>query len=89
MLPPVTAGVVKDGPPVQEPPPVIVGFVIAGAVKVLLLIVCVSVVPMIAPTGAARPPWNCALRLLTIVGLAMEKGAVPTVTVETICCEKV
>ena len=64
-------------------------FPLLAPVRVLFDSGCVSLTPTGAELGAANPPKNCAFRLLTSVGLEMENGAVPTVTVETICWLKV
>ena len=69
------------GEPAQEPPPVIVGFVIVGAVRVLAVRVCVSLIPTIALAGGLSPPSCDAFRFVTCVVLATEKGAVPVLTV--------
>lgn len=51
----------------------------------LFVSVWVSLMQAIELDGAAKPLWNCAFRLATTVVLAIENGAVPVVTVETIC----
>jgi len=53
--------------------------------KVLLVRVCVSVSPTMLPDGAVLPLCNCAFRFGTTVVLAIENGAVPVATVDTIC----
>ena len=59
--------------------------VLADMSKVLLVSACVSLTPTIALPGAVKPLWNWLFKLATTLVEAMENGAVPVDTLETIC----